>query len=113
MAARQEATREVWDRLLNECECFVSAVVVLEAGKRDETAAARRLAAIQTLPVLHVGHEAERLAQILVSEKARPHRVQRRRPSCGNRGAERHVCCDLELHPHQQRDHPVQDPGVS
>ncbi|NCC35987.1 MAG: hypothetical protein EOM24_28825 [Chloroflexia bacterium] len=44
----------------------------MEAGKGDETAAARRLAAIQTMPVLHVGHEAERLAQILVSEKAIP-----------------------------------------
>lgn len=72
MAARQEITREVWDRLLNECECFVSAVVVLEAGNGDEAAAALRLAAINGLPVLHVGDEAERLAQLLVSEKAIP-----------------------------------------
>ena len=72
MAARQEVTREVWSRLLNECECFVSALVVLEAGKGDESAAARRLAVIQGLPLLHVSHEAERLAQILVSERAIP-----------------------------------------
>jgi predicted nucleic acid-binding protein len=72
MAARQEVTREVWSRLLNECECFVSAVVVLEAGKGDESAAARRLAAIRALPLLHVGDDAERLAQILVSEKVIP-----------------------------------------
>jgi hypothetical protein len=72
MAARQEVTREVWDRLVTECECFVSALVVLEAGRGDETAAARRLEAIQRLPVVHVGDEAERLAQLLVAEKAIP-----------------------------------------
>ena len=72
IAARQEVTREVWDRLLSDCECFVSALVVLEAGKGDEVAAARRLDALRALPVLHVGDDAGRMAELLVVEKAIP-----------------------------------------
>ena len=68
IAARQEVTHEVWDPLLRECQCFVSALVVLEAGKGDGNAAARRLEAIQGLPVLHVGDQAERLAELLASD---------------------------------------------
>lgn len=113
MAARQEVTREVWSRLLNECECFVSALVVLEAGKGDEGAAARRLAAIQTLPLLHVGDEAERLAQILVSEKAIPTEYGEDALHVAISGAEWHgLRRDLEFHPYQQRGHPAQDPHV-
>lgn len=72
IAARQELTREVWDRLLTDCECFVSALVVLEASKGDEVAAAQRLDAIHGLPVLHVGDDAGRMAELLVVEKAIP-----------------------------------------
>ncbi|HAS50717.1 MAG TPA: hypothetical protein DCS21_02805 [Gammaproteobacteria bacterium] len=72
IAARQAVTREVWDRVLIECECFVSALVIMEAQKGDKLAAAKRLEAIRELPVLHVGDEAEHLAELLVAEKAIP-----------------------------------------
>ena len=70
-----EVTRAVWDRLLTEYECFVSALVVLvvlEASKGDAVVAARRLDVIRALPVLHVGDDAGRMAELLVVEKAIP-----------------------------------------
>lgn len=50
----------------------MSALVVLETRKGDEVAAARRLDAIHGLPVLHVGDDAGRMAELLVVEKAIP-----------------------------------------
>ncbi len=48
----------------------MSALVVLKAGNGDEAAAARRLDAVGALPVLHVGDDAGRMAELLVAEKA-------------------------------------------
>ncbi|QLH51011.1 MAG: hypothetical protein HWD57_15335 [Candidatus Accumulibacter cognatus] len=50
----------------------MSALMVLEASKGDEVAAAQRLDAIHGLPVLHIGDDAGRMAELLVVEKAIP-----------------------------------------
>ena len=72
IAARHEVAREVWDRLLSDCECVVSALVVLEASRGDEVAVERRLDAVRALPVLHAGDDAGRMAELLIVEKAIP-----------------------------------------
>ncbi|MBK7956218.1 MAG: hypothetical protein IPK02_20995 [Candidatus Accumulibacter sp.] len=41
----------VWDLLLSDCDCFVSALVVLEASKGGEVAAAQRLDATRVAGV--------------------------------------------------------------
>lgn len=52
MAARQEVTREWWDTRRGDFELFVSQLVIDEASAGDPDAAARRLAAIDGIPLL-------------------------------------------------------------
>ena len=52
VAARQEATRELWPKLVSEYESYVSVLVREEAGKGDEEQASLRLQAIKAFPVL-------------------------------------------------------------
>lgn len=69
IAARQEVTRAVWNRLLSDCECFVAALAVLDASKGDQVVAAQRLDVVRGLPVLHVGDDAGQTAEYLVAER--------------------------------------------
>ena len=68
VAARQQITQERWERILDEFECFVSAVVVNEAGGGDPDAASARLQAISNLPALELDDNVQHLAQALVSD---------------------------------------------
>jgi predicted nucleic acid-binding protein len=72
VAARQEITRERWDRILTEFDCYVSALVIQEAEGGDPDAAASRLSAIASLPILQVDELAEELALSLISGGAIP-----------------------------------------
>lgn len=72
IAARQEATREVWARMLGDCEAFVSAMVVQEITSGDSDAARARLEAIRNLPVLDVDNAVGALAQEIVNAGAIP-----------------------------------------
>jgi predicted nucleic acid-binding protein len=66
VAARQEATRELWPKLVSEYEGHVSVLVREEAGKGDEHQAALRLQAIKALPVLDTDAAAQALALEIV-----------------------------------------------
>jgi hypothetical protein len=66
IAGHQEATREVWPRLLEEFDPYISALVLQEAGRGDAQAAKERLAAIQTIPVLDINPLSQTLAAQLL-----------------------------------------------
>jgi hypothetical protein len=66
VAARQEITRERWDRIHAEFDCYVSALVVQEAEAGDPDAANARTQAIAGLPVLQIDETAEGLANALI-----------------------------------------------
>jgi len=62
IAARQQATRDLWAILFSEYESFVSILVHEEAAKGDEEQAALRLHAIKTLPILNIDETSRMLA---------------------------------------------------
>lgn len=62
----QELTREWWHRRRGEYELFVSEVVSREIVLGNPEVAEQRLSLIQTLPILAVTIEAERLAPLLL-----------------------------------------------
>ena len=74
-AARQQITRDWWDRRRAEFELYISQVVLRECQAGDATAAAERLKILQDLPLLEQTEEATRLAQALVDRVPLPERA--------------------------------------
>ncbi len=72
IAAHQEATRELWPRLVSQFHTHISAVVYDEASRGDAKESERRLKAIEPFDVLHTDQEAEALARALVEGKGIP-----------------------------------------
>jgi hypothetical protein len=72
VAAHQEATRELWPKLLSRFDSYISALVYEEAGRGDPEQAARRLSAIKGLPMLDVDDEAQALAEKLIAGNGIP-----------------------------------------
>ena len=72
IAGRQEITREVWPRVLEKFEVFVSVLVLQEIKRGDAQAAEERLEVLKYFPVLDITQEIEGLAQRLLSSKAIP-----------------------------------------
>ncbi len=72
MAARQQITREWWERRLCDFKPYVSRLVLDEAAEGDSGAAERRLDAIRNLPLLATTPDAEELALALVERKLLP-----------------------------------------
>lgn len=72
MAANQQVTREWWDNRREEFDLYCSELVVEEASAGDPDAAARRLAAIQDIPLLSGGDVADELARALLKEVPLP-----------------------------------------
>ena len=62
MAAHQQLTHEWWGKVRQEVECFISEPVIQEAGRGDQEAAQRRLAATAEIPILIVNEEIKELA---------------------------------------------------
>lgn len=75
-AAHQQTTREWWDHHRQRFEVFVSPLVMEEARRGDEDAAAQRIALIRGLPSLEIVEEAYDLAQAFVKGKALPPSAQ-------------------------------------
>lgn len=71
-AARQQLTREWWDRRRPGFALFVSQLVVDEAVGGDPDAARRREALLADIPMLDVSQDAVGLARFLVSEAGLP-----------------------------------------
>jgi hypothetical protein len=72
MAARQQITRQWWDTRRADFELFVSQLVVDEAGVGDPDAAARRLAAIDGIPLLEASAGTDELVESLIKALALP-----------------------------------------
>ena len=75
-AAWQQITVQWWEQERPKHELYVSELVLAEAEAGDQTAAERRLAALQNLPVLDVTDEAKDLAVRLLSSDGLPSHVQ-------------------------------------
>jgi predicted nucleic acid-binding protein len=70
-AAHQQLTREWWDKR-SRFDLYVSQAVLGEAGRGNASAATRRLAAVQGLPVLAITGEVSDLAERFLDESALP-----------------------------------------
>ena len=70
-AAHQQITREWWERR-SRFDLFVSEAVLEEAARGDAEAAARRLSAVEGIPVLEVRAEVSALADRLLRTSAIP-----------------------------------------
>jgi len=76
VAAHQQVTVEWWENVLPKLEPFVSAIVLEEASKGDESASKLRLEKIAEFPVLEVTDDVRHLAdlyfeKIPIPDKAR------------------------------------------
>ena len=72
IAGHQEATHELWPRLFDEFESFISALVFEEARRGDPEQAKKRLAAIELFQMLAIDDNALRLAEEVVRQKGIP-----------------------------------------
>ena len=73
-AAHQQITHDWWETRLADFEVYISQFVLDEAGAGDADAAARRLALLDTFPLLDATPEAFELARALVERGAIPPR---------------------------------------
>jgi predicted nucleic acid-binding protein len=73
VAARQEATAELWSRLLSSSSTgYVSTLVHREAQQGDPEQARKRMDALSSLGVLDIDQEAQTLAEQILAAKAVP-----------------------------------------
>lgn len=72
VAARQKITREIWPKIQNEFESYISALVIQEASRGDKTASNKRLSAMSNIPVLELTLQARELARALIVKNAIP-----------------------------------------
>ena len=63
VAARQEITHELWQVLQKQYELYISALVIQEASRGDETAAKKRLNLLSDLTVLKISQDAKQLSK--------------------------------------------------
>ena len=71
IAGRQQATRDLWEKLRTEFDTCVSALVLQEGGG-DVDQAKRRLEAIAVFPILDIDDEARTPAESIMAAKAVP-----------------------------------------
>ena len=72
ICARQEETRALWPRLLEEFDSFISALVVTECRDGNAERAAKRVETITPFPILDTSEAAEALANALLEKGAVP-----------------------------------------
>jgi len=72
VAGHQEATRELWPKLMAEYETYVSALVYEEAGRGDPEQAKKRLAAINPFRMLDIDEVARALAGKIIAGRGVP-----------------------------------------
>lgn len=72
VAGQMLATRKWWDQSRQNFEIFVSDLVLREASRGDPQAAAERLTAIATVPLIPITDAALALAPLLLSRSALP-----------------------------------------
>jgi predicted nucleic acid-binding protein len=73
VAARQQATTELWSKLLSSgFTAYVSALVHQEAQQGDLEQARKRIDALASLDVLDIDAETQTLAELILAAKAIP-----------------------------------------
>jgi len=72
IAARQEETRALWPRLVDDYNSSISALVLTESRSGNPDLAKKRMDALASFPVLDVTQDAEKLANDLLSKGAVP-----------------------------------------
>jgi predicted nucleic acid-binding protein len=72
VAAHQQLTSDWWDNHSHHYDLFISQVVLDEARAGEKQEAAKRLAAIQDLPLLEINEDVIQLAESLVESNAVP-----------------------------------------
>ena len=77
VAAHQQLTVSWWQDQAQSYDLFVSQIVIEEARAGDPEIAERRLAAIESLPLVEVNEEAIHLAQNLIKSHAVPEKAAR------------------------------------
>jgi hypothetical protein len=75
MAARQQITRQWWDRRRDDFDLYISQLVIDEASAGDAEAAARRLEAIAGISLLDADDEVREFARQLFHDLALPERA--------------------------------------
>lgn len=75
VAAHQELTQRWWKHRRREFALFCSQLVVREVSAGDRRAAARRLEALERMPLLEINEPAKELAAALARAAARPHKA--------------------------------------
>ena len=71
-AAWQKVTIDWWDTQRDRFDLFVSDIVIEEAGKGDDIAAARRLKALDEIPLLAVTNEVILFSEAIILAGAIP-----------------------------------------
>ena len=71
IAGQQQITSDWWSKR-HRFDLFVSDAVLAEAGRGDSEAAARRLRALEDIPVLVATHEAQNLASEILRTATMP-----------------------------------------
>jgi hypothetical protein len=77
VAAHQQITLDWWSRRRQDFRVFISQIALDEAAEGDRQAAAARLSAIETLPLLAVNAEVVSLTQKLLRERVLPRKATR------------------------------------
>lgn len=72
VAAQQQVTQEWWENRRSHFDLYVSQLVIQEAEKGDEEAAAERISTLEEIPVIEMRIEALELAEKFISSKSLP-----------------------------------------
>src|SRR5215475_6440614 len=76
VAAHQQMTHEWWERVLPQCDAFVSAVVLEEIAQGDPDAAQRRVQSVSAFPILEVVPEVHTVAAAYFAAIPLPDKAQ-------------------------------------
>ena len=74
-AAWQKETVDWWETQKDRFDLYISEVVVEEAGRGDESAASRRLGALEDIEVLQIEKKSVDLAKALIEQGALPRKA--------------------------------------
>lgn len=62
--AHQEITREWWPKAIKRFDCFISEIVIEEAGMGNQESAERRLKELKNFPHLELNDTVEEMAKV-------------------------------------------------
>lgn len=75
--AHQEITREWWETRISKFDVYISPVVIEESARGDQEQAKKRLAVIDSFPVLSANEYVEQLAELYVRRLSLPPKALR------------------------------------